>query len=132
VDVVFVTGLRKGIAGAGFFSVRGEDVVTDFNTVRVGVVDFLFASVRGGVMGVGFFTGAFEGTLEVVGFFDSARGDEAGAILVEVALGGEAGGDVVFTVSGCFPRRVVAVVMGLAAEDAEAPARVFLTVNGIA
>lgn len=129
-DPVFATGLRKRVVGTGFFfSVRGGDVVTDFNTVRVGIADFPFASTRGGVMGVGFFTEVFEGVLEMVGFFDSARGDEAGVILVEVTLGGEAGGGVVFTVSGCFPRRAVAVVAGLAVE---APARVFLTVNGIA
>lgn len=105
------------VPGAGFFfSVRGGDVVTDFITVRVGVVCFPFASARGGVMGVDFFTGAFEEVLEVIAFFRSARG-------------GEAGGDVVFTVSGCFPRRAVVVVTGLAIEDA---ACVFLTVNGAA
>ena len=133
VDVLFVIGLRKGVAGTGFFfSVCGGDVVTDFITARLGLVCFPFASARGGVMGVDFFTGAFEEVLGVIAFFKSAREGEAGAVFIEVALGGETGGDAVFTVSRCFPPLAVVVVTELATEDAEAPTCVVLTVNGVA
>lgn len=132
VGALFVTGLRKGVDRAGFFlpACGGGDVVTGFDTFRVGDVCFPLASPRGAVAEV--FIGAFEGVLEVVGFFESDRGGEAAAVFVEIALGGEAGGGVVFIITGCFPRRAVAVATGLVEEGAEAPARVFLTVNGVA
>lgn len=133
VDVVFVAESRKGVVGTGFFfSACGGDVVTGFEAVRAGVTCFPFVSVRGGVTGVDFFTGAFEGVLEVVGFFEPVWRGETGTVFVGIALGGEAGGGVVFIVSDCFPRRAVAVATGLAVGGAEAPARVFLTVNRVA
>lgn len=64
-------------------------------------------------------------------FLVSARGGEAGAAFRWLALGGEAGGEVVLTVSGCFTRLVVVAGAGTATGGTEAPARVFLTDNGV-